>query len=45
MPHPTVVILDADGVVRFFHLDENYRRRPRPETLVEALREIVGGGD
>ncbi len=41
VPHPTVVLLDRKGTVRFFHLDENYRRRPKPETLIEAVREIT----
>lgn len=38
VPHPTVVVVDEEGVVRFFHLDEDYRRRPPPETVVEAVR-------
>jgi len=41
VPHPTVVVVDKEGVVRFVHLDEDYRRRPSPETVVEALRRAV----
>ncbi len=41
MPHPTVVIVDIEGVVRFFNLDEDYRRRPSASSLIEALREIA----
>lgn len=41
VPHPTVVIVDAEGIVRFVHLDENYRRRPPASRLLDALREIV----
>ena len=37
VPHPTVAIVDLEGVVRFFHLDEDYRRRPAPAVIVEAL--------
>lgn len=40
VPHPTVVLVDREGTVRFFHLDENYRRRPPVDTLLEAVREI-----
>jgi peroxiredoxin len=41
VPHPTVILLDKEGVIRFFHLDENYKRRPPAETLIEAAREIA----
>ncbi len=37
VPHPTVAIVDREGVVRFFHLDEDYKRRPAPAVLVAAL--------
>lgn len=37
VPHPTVVIVDRRGEIAFFHLDENYRRRPRASRLLEAL--------
>jgi len=40
VPHPTVLVIDKEGIIRFFHLDENYRHRPAPETILEALREI-----
>ena len=43
VPHPTVVLVDKEGVVRFFHLDENYQRRPPVETLIEAAREVQAG--
>ena len=35
--HPTAVIVDKAGVVRFVRVDENYRERPPLEELVEAL--------
>lgn len=41
VPHPTVIIVDAEGVVRFFHLEEDYRKRPPNATLLEALRSFV----
>ena len=37
VPHPTAVIVDADGVVRFFRQDVDYRNRPSIEELLEAL--------
>ena len=37
VPHPTVVIVDRSGIVRFVHLDEDYRRRPPVEILLRAL--------
>ena len=40
IPHPTVVIIDRAGSVQFVHLDEDYRRRPPPDSLVEALRAL-----
>ena len=41
VPHPTVVIVDKAGTVRFVHLDEDYRRRPAPEEVLSALKEAV----
>lgn len=40
VPHPAVVIVDREGTARFVHVDENYRRRPAPEVLIDALRKI-----
>ena len=33
----------ADGRVRWSSLTGNYRVRPRPETILDALRELTGG--
>jgi peroxiredoxin len=38
VPHPAVVIVDRHGAVRWVHLDEDYRRRPTPDQVLEALR-------
>lgn len=40
LPHPTVAILDKSGNLRWFHLDEDYRRRPPVADLLAALKEI-----
>lgn len=38
---PTVVIVDADGVIRWADETDNYRLRPEPETFVRVLREVA----
>lgn len=40
IPHPTAVILDTDGVVRFVRVDEDYAVRPAPEELFEVLEAL-----
>lgn len=42
IPHPTAVVIDTAGVVRFVRVDEDYRQRPRPEELLAALDEAAG---
>jgi len=37
IPHPTAVIVDKQGVVRYVRVDEDYRVRPSIEELVAAL--------
>jgi peroxiredoxin len=38
--HPTALVIDSQGVVRFARVDENYRKRPEPEQLLDALRSL-----
>lgn len=45
IPHPTVVMLDRDGVVRYVHTETNYRLRPPTSELLERFREITAAGD
>ncbi len=40
VPHPTVAVVDTEGTVRFFHLDENYVQRPSPTVIIDALKEL-----
>lgn len=40
VPHPTVVVVDRDGVIRFFHLDEDYRKRPPAGEILDALKAL-----
>lgn len=37
VPHPTAVIVDADGVIRYLRQDVDYKQRPSPTELLEAL--------
>jgi peroxiredoxin len=41
VPHPTVVVVDPHGVIRFFHLDEDYTRRPPAKTILEAVQALA----
>ena len=38
---PTVIILDADGVIRWVDQTDNYRIRPEPDTFLPLLRQIT----
>jgi peroxiredoxin len=37
IPHPTALIIDKQGVVRYVRVDENYRERPAVEEILQAL--------
>ena len=40
VPHPTAVIVDAEGTIRYFRQDVDYKNRPSVDELLEALVEI-----
>lgn len=40
LPHPTVVLVDKQGIVRFVQVDEDYRRRPPPDDLLTAIKAL-----
>ncbi len=40
LPHATVVVVDADGIVRFKSVDRNFKKRTTMRTILIALREI-----
>lgn len=40
IPRPATFVVDRDGVVRFRHLTDDWRVRPRAETLVGELRTL-----
>lgn len=38
LPHPTALIVDKKGIVRFVRIDEDYSKRPPSEDLLTALK-------
>jgi peroxiredoxin len=40
IPHPTGLVLDTKGVIRFLRVDEDYRKRPTNEELLDALKRL-----
>ena len=42
---PTLIVTDANGIIRFADLTDNYRMRPEPTTYLKLLEEIVEGRD
>ena len=41
IPHPTTLVLDPDGVVRFLEINVNFRQRPPMAKVIEALQGLV----
>jgi peroxiredoxin len=37
VPHPTAVIVDSDGTIRYLRQDVDYKQRPSSEELLAAL--------
>ncbi|MEZ6319018.1 MAG: peroxiredoxin-like family protein [Phycisphaerales bacterium] len=42
LPVPALYVLDKDGVVRWAHVDEDYRKRVKGSDVVAAVREVKG---
>ncbi len=42
VPHPTAVIVDAEGVVRYVRQDVDYTKRPSADELLAAVADIQG---
>jgi peroxiredoxin len=40
VPHPTAVIVDAKGKIRYFRQDVDYKHRPTAEELLEAVQSM-----
>lgn len=37
VPHPTAVIVDDQGAIRYFRQDQDYSKRPPTDELLQAL--------
>jgi peroxiredoxin len=44
IPHPTTLVIDREGLVRWRVTETNYQLRPEPEQIIEALRFARGEG-
>jgi peroxiredoxin len=42
IPHPTVFVVDREGVVRWKFIEIDYRVRPTNEDILTALRDLRG---
>lgn len=45
VPHPTAIVIDRDGVVRYARTDVNYTKRPPVKDLLDAVRELSPGSE
>ncbi len=41
LPHPTALVIDRKGIVRFARIDENYKKRPFNQELLQALQQLL----
>lgn len=44
IPHPTTLVIDREGVVRWKFIEVNYKIRPTNEAVAAALAEVREGG-
>ena len=40
VPHPTTIIIDREGIMRWRYTEIDYRTRPTNEEIVQALMEV-----
>jgi peroxiredoxin len=40
VPHPTALVIDQEGVIRYRRIDVDYVKRPSPAELIEAIDEV-----
>ena len=45
IPHPTVFVIDKDGIVRWKFIESNYKIRPANEDVLSALAGLQGEPD
>lgn len=41
LPHPSVFVVDGEGVIQFAHVDPNYKERLAPEKVLTAIRTVA----
>lgn len=42
IPHPTAVVIDAEGIIRYWRVDEDFKVRPTAAELLAALDALNG---
>ena len=42
IPHPTTLVIDRKGVVRWRFVETNYRVRPSNQQILDALTKLAG---
>ncbi len=45
LPHAAVIVIDAEGLIRFKSVDRNYKKRTTMRTILQTVREVQGGGN
>lgn len=45
LPHPAVFVIDGKGIVKFAHVDEDYKVRLEPEEVLAAARKAKTDAD
>jgi peroxiredoxin len=41
LPRPATIVLDRDGIVRWFSVSRNYQVRPDPDDVLRAVRVLT----
>lgn len=44
MPHPTAVVVDSGGVIRYLRQDVDYTKRPTSAEILAAIDALDEGG-
>ncbi len=42
IPHPTAIVIDKKRIIRYVRADEDYKRRPSNQELLQVLQRIEG---
>lgn len=37
VPHPTAIVVDGEGTIRYFRQDQDYSKRPTADELLQAV--------